>query len=73
MLEGQSFKLKLIDFGVAQCFSNEIDDTTDRRVGTVAYHPPELFEGKVYLSNQTMKRIMHTQQIYGPLALFFIA
>ena len=38
--------LKLIDFGTSQDFSKMDNDQTDKPVGTVAYHPPEILNRK---------------------------
>ena len=40
--------MKISDFGISEDFSEETDDYTDSRKGTIAYQSPEIYNRKFW-------------------------
>lgn len=37
--------LKISDFGISETFENQENDITDKKIGTINFHPPEIYLG----------------------------
>lgn len=46
ILVGNGLIIKLCDFGISQDFKDKENDLTDSKIGTVSYHPPEIYLSK---------------------------
>ena len=47
ILVDKFFRVKVIDFGISESFKDKEDDTSQSRLGTICYHPPEVYDPDV--------------------------